>query len=168
MSFNRVIKMEFKGAYSGLLLNRFVRTVRGKSGFTLIELLISLAIVGMLATMAINGFSAFKEKANVAVCAEEVRGLEKEIVAHATDRGTFPANLTEIGRQDLLDPWGRGYEYSLTLHRNSGVLMNTDFDLYSKGFNGSTADSIAAAESLDDIIRFDDGAFCNMAARYGL
>ena len=162
--------MVIKRREPSLPLNCFVRAVQSNCGFTLIELLIVVAIVGILATMAINGFSTFKEKANVARCSEEIRGLEKEIIAHATDKGTFPASLTEIGRQDLLDPWGRRYEYSLTLHRRNGPLLNSDFDLYSKGFNGGTAVSggIHEVESSDDIIRADDGAFCGMAGRYGL
>lgn len=151
-----------------LTLNHFARAVQCEDGFTLIELLIVVAIVGMLASAAMSTFSTFKEKANVVKCAGEIRSLEKEIIAYATENRTYPTSLTDIGRQDLLDPWGRRYEYSLTLHRRQGSLKNTDFDLYSKGSNGITADSIVVTESLDDIIRLDDGSFCDMAGRYSL
>jgi len=153
---------------SGLRLNRFVRTVQSSRGFTLLELVIVVAIMAVLAAMAITGFSTFKEKAKVARCTEEIRSLEKEIVAYATDKGSFPANLTEIGRQDLLDPWGGNYVYRLTILRHYGVSMNTDFDLYSKGSDGNSADSMADLLSLDDIIRFSDGSFCGVAGMFTL
>lgn len=165
---NDINQNAIKRGESGLRLNCFIRTVQSNRGFTLIELLIVVAIVGMLASIAISGFSAFKEKANIVKCSEEIRSLEKEIIAYATEQRTFPVNLTEIGRQDLLDPWGGHYVYSLTLHRRNVTLTNTDFDLYSKGFDGGSADSIFDAVSLDDIIRADDGAFCNIAGKYAL
>jgi len=149
----------------GLPLNRFVRT--NNRGFTLLELLVVVAIIALLAALAITQFAIFKEKARVARCSSELRSLEKEIIAHATDKNSFPADLTEIKRDNLLDPWGRPYVYSLTLHRiNLVPLLNSDFDLYSKGIDGITANSIVNAE--DDIVRADDGAFCDIAARYGL
>jgi len=155
---------------TGLPLNRFACTIQNSRGFTLIELLIVSAIIAILASLAISQFAIFKEKARVARCSSELRNLEKEIVAYATDKASFPPDLDTIDRNNLLDPWGRPYVYSLTLRRVYMVLpfLNTDFDLYSKGFNGRTADSIDHADSLDDIVRVDDGSFCDIAERYGL
>jgi len=153
---------------NGLPLTRFVRTIQNSRGFTLIELLIVVAIIAILAALALSQFAIFKEKAKVARCSSELRSLEKEIIAYATDKGSFPPNLAEINRDNLHDPWGRPYVYSLTLHRinTAPPCLNTDFDLYSKGSNGNTADSIVDPLSLDDIVRVDDGAFCDMAERY--
>lgn len=163
-----IIKMATDCSAPCLPLNRFIPRAQSNRGFTLIELLIVVAIVGMLATVAISGFSSFKEKAYIARASEEIRSLEKEITAYATDKGAIPANLTEIGRQDLLDPWGRNYVYSTAVHRSYFAQKNSDFDLYSKGFDGASVDSIVDAVSLDDIIRFDDGSFCNIANKYAL
>lgn len=152
----------------GLSLSHFERRVQSNRGFTLIELLIVVAVIGALATISMNAFQTIREKANVAKCSEEIRGLEKEITAYATDTGFLPTGLDKIGRQNLLDPWGRPYVYSLILHRRHPGLTNSDFDLYSKGFDGGTADSIFAPVSEDDIIRADDGSYCGLAGRYVL
>jgi len=156
---------------TGLPLNRFVRPIQNSRGFTLLELVLVFAIISVLAAFAITQFADFKEKARIARCSSELRGLEKEIIAYATDKATFPTGLDEIGRDNLRDPWGRPYVYSLTLRRKlvaAPPFLNSDFDLYSKGVGGLTADSILDPDSLDDIIRADDGSFCDIAGRYGL
>ncbi len=157
---------------SNLRLKRlgFVGTAQNNRGFTLVELLIVVSIIGVLATMAMVGFSEFINKAKVARCRSEIRNLEKEISAFATDQGKIPESLEQIGGQDLLDPWGSPYVYRDTAHleRTGPGLMNSDFDLYSKGPDGVTAPSTIDNVSLDDIIRADDGAFCDMASRYAL
>ena len=158
--------MAIKRQEAVLPLNRFVRTIQNNRGFTLIELVIVVAIIAVIAAMAITQFAVFKEKARISRCASELRGLEKEIIAYVTEKGTYPPNLDEINWTNLSDPWGRPYVYSLTLHRKFVVpLLNSDFDLYSKGADGITADSIVDTD--DDIVRADDGAFCDLASRYG-
>jgi general secretion pathway protein G len=117
--------------------------------------------------MALLGFQDFMDKTKISRAAEEIRGLEKEIIAYSTDKATYPAGLVDIGRQDLRDPWGNSYEYHPPGNRHNGaLLLNTDFDLYSAGPNGLSADLISDPDSDDDIIRADDGSFCAMANRY--
>jgi len=162
--------MAIKRQETGLPINRFARPMQYNRGFTLIELLIVVAIIAILASLATAQYGNFRERARVTRCSSELRSLEKEIIAYATDKNSFPADLTEINRNNLLDPWGNRYVYSLTLHRINIAppLLNSDFDLYSKGVNGITADSVVDATSLDDIIRADNGSFCDLAERYGL
>ena len=150
------------------------------SGFTLVELLIVIAIVAILSTVAYGSFAKFKELARIARCCEEIRSLEREITAYATERGELPPNLAAINRHELKDPWGQGYHYypaALPIDPTNagpnnrikgGKTINSDFDLYSTGTDGLSAQSIVDNDSLDDIIRANDGSFVAQAKDHGI
>jgi general secretion pathway protein G len=162
--------LEINSKEFNLELNRFDRKVQYNRGFTLVELLIVVAIVSLIATMALLGFQDFMEKTKISRAAEEIRGLEKEIIAYSTDKATYPAGLVDIGRETLKDPWGNSYFYSQTpgTRHNGAFSLNTDFDLYSTGPDGLWADLISDPLSVDDIIRADDGSFCAISIKHGL
>jgi prepilin-type N-terminal cleavage/methylation domain-containing protein len=179
-TFFRDSKVEINRKELNPELNRFVRKAKYNRGFTLIELLVVVAIVGILASLAMAGYTEFTGKAKIARATEEIRGIEKQIFAYATDQNhpTIPATLDEIGRQYLKDPWGNNYVYAVAPPSGSPQPryfstdtetppLNSDFYLYSKGPNGTSADSIIDNDSLDDIIRASDGAFCALSSKYG-
>ena len=146
-----------------------------KSGFTLVELLVVISIVAILATLAFGSYAKFKEMARIARCCEEIRSLEREITAYATERGELPPDLAAIHRQDLKDPWGNLYQYFPAVQPvgqdnadpnnrvNSNGTINTDFDLYSLGATSDFDPLISADVSQDDIIRAEDGSFVGLA-----
>jgi general secretion pathway protein G len=77
--------------------------------------------------------------------------------------------LNAIGRMNLLDPWGHPYQYqNLTggggtpLQDFIGNDYNTDYDLYSLGPDGASAQVYADPTSLDDIVRSNDGGYVGM------
>ena len=41
----------------------------------------------------------------------EMRFIEKEIMNYLVDNGELPEDLSAIGMDDILDPWGRPYNY---------------------------------------------------------
>ena len=47
-----------------------------------------------------------------------------------------------------------------------GVPVNTAFDLYSLGEDGSSSPSIMTMPSQDDVLLGDDGGFIGLATRY--
>ena len=74
----------------------------------------------------------------------------------------------------LLDPWGNSYQY---LNLNGApigqvrkdqalVPINSDYDLYSMGPDGSSVAPLTAAMSRDDIVRGNDGSFIGVAEDY--
>lgn len=163
-----------------LPLNSTENRTTSNSGFTFLELLIAMAIVAILASLAISSFATFKELARVARCCEEIRSLEREIAAYATEKGEIPPDLATINRQDLKDPWGNPYHYypaALPVditnagpnnRINTAGTINSDFDLYSLGATGAFDQSINADDSKDDIVRANDGSFVGQAKDYGL
>lgn len=141
------------------------RLMRNHSGFTLLELLIVVAIIGTLASIALSGLYEYKDKARVSRTVAEIRGIEKDIIAYASERGNFPGSLADIGWNDRKDPWGSSYVYAAPGSRNCvGEDLNTDFDLYSIGRDKTTLPS--TADSDDDIVRAGNGNFVVIAINY--
>jgi general secretion pathway protein G len=76
---------------------------------------------------------------------------------------------------NAIDPWGNPYVYvNLTAIKGHGKArkdrklnpLNSDFDLYSMGKNGVTKPQITNRDSLDDVLRANDGAFIDLASKF--
>jgi prepilin-type N-terminal cleavage/methylation domain-containing protein len=146
----------------------------GDNGFTLVELIVVCAILGVLALMALPALTDFKTKVRVSRCADEIRTIEKDIIAFAAENGHYPANLTEIKRNTLMDPWGHQFIYTPGggyLDRDGVSLLNDDsFDLYSKGEDGITdgAGDLSSdpGPSMDDVVRGGNGSEVALGSDY--
>jgi general secretion pathway protein G len=146
-----------------------------RGGFTLIELAIVMTIVGTLAAIAIPISSNYIEKARVAKAIAEIRILQGEIDAYEVVEESLPNTLADIGRANLLDPWDNPYQY-LNFDTVAGlgplrkdrflVPLNSDYDLYSMGKDGSSQPPLTAQVSYDDIIRANDGRYIGKASEY--
>jgi len=139
-------------------------------GFTLVELLVVVAIIGILSGIGLSGFSKIRVQARNTRAAAEIRVIEKDINSYAVEKGAYPPSLAEIGRADLIDPWGHRYEYRLFSAGNmrtiAGVDQNPDYDLFSVGADGNFDQSIMDPRSRDDIIRLNEGRWVGYAANY--
>jgi general secretion pathway protein G len=141
-------------------------------GFTMVELIIVVAIVGILATMALPMYDTIREKARVGRAIAEIRNLETDVNAYFTDKGNLPAQFSDLGIGDVLDPWGRKYEYQLIAtaagveRKLFGNNLNTGYDLYSKGKDGQSAPSLADPKSKDDVVLANDGGFIGLGETY--
>lgn len=140
-------------------------------GFTLIELMVVIAILAILMAIAIPTYFRFINKARNVKALAELNTLEKKIRLFELQNDRLPRNLSEIQRQNLIDPWGQAYEYvNLTNaataqpRTKGGENLNTDYDLFSLGKDGRTAADLDAAPSADDIVRAGDGQFFGIAA----
>jgi len=139
-------------------------------GFTLVELVVVVAIIGVLSAIGMSGFAQIKVQARNTRAAGEIRVIEKDINAYAVEKGTYPPSLAEIGRNNLIDPWGHRYEYRLFSAGNmrtiAGVDQNPDYDLFSVGSDADFAQSLMDPKSRDDIVRLNEGRWVGYVANY--
>ncbi len=141
------------------------RIVCDNSGFTLIELLVVVAILAVLVTLALPAYSHIVNITKSSRSIADIRTVDKEITGYLIDKGVLPDDLSKLNRANLRDPWGNQYVYinhsivgsvpykDFTLNN-----LNEDYDLYSKGANGTSTEDLNDDDSLDDIVRSADGA----------
>ncbi len=145
---------------------------------TLIELMAVLAIVGILTGMTTEKVAGVRYQAEVAKAIGDIQAIEVDIATYEADGGLLPSSLDEIGRGELLDPWGRPYVYYPfpPAHGSAPpagsrrdrflVPINTTYDLYSVGRDGGSSTPLTAQSSLDDVVRGDDGGFVGLGSKY--
>ena len=146
-------------------------------GFGLLDLMVTLVIAAMLVTLAIPAYDMFVKRAKVAKAIGDIGKISiavEQFRLHNNDQ--IPASLDDLNLEVPLDPWGRPYSF-LNIRavgpgngglRKDGKLnpLNTDFDLYSLGRDGSSSGPLSAKVSRDDIVRANDGAFIGLGEDY--
>ena len=144
----------------------------------MIEVMIVIAITGILGSIAIPNFIKYREKARIEVAIMEMRFIEKEIVNFSIDNDRIPEDLSEIGMDKVLDPWGRPYNYlrlqggttkgkkGKARKDHSLVPINSDFDLYSVGRNGKSTPALTSVWSQDDLVRANNGGYIGLVSNY--
>lgn len=148
---------------------------RRSRGLTLIELMLIIGLVGVLASLAVASWNGWRDKIMTQTAQADITAMSVTIDAYFHDTGSLPENLAAVGYGGLKDPWGRAYVYralntpnSIGMARkdHSLVPLNTDYDLFSKGPDGSSASALTAKSSKDDILRANNGRFVGPASLY--
>lgn len=152
-----------------------MRLSRSSYGFTLLELMIVIAIIGILAAIATPNFISYRERAMNVQCIQDIKVMEQAIITFYIDTDRYPNDLAEVGFGGMKDPWNNNYRYlNIETAKGKGKLrkdhslvpINTDFDLYSMGKDGSSVSPLTAKASRDDIVRGSNGAFIGLASNY--
>lgn len=139
------------------------------------ELLICVTIIGLLTLIAFPSYQNSKDKSDVARASLNIKAIEFEIEKYYGENLTWPPSLADIGMDTLLDPWGNSYQYvPFDENTNNGqkrkdknlVPVNSDYDLYSMGANGTTAKAFTSQPGRDDIVRANNGGFVGLADDY--
>lgn len=132
------------------------------------------ALIGLLAALAVPKYGALIERARVAKAISDVKTLQTDLQS----LDSLPPTLAAINRHTLLDPWGRPYVYYKFPPKKGKapppgtrmdkflVPVNSDFDLYSRGKDGTSALAFTAQQSLDDFVRANDGGFIGLAKNF--
>ena len=141
-------------------------------GFTLIELMIVTSIIGILATISLYLYFHRVNDAKTVRSISEIKEISFDISLYEMDHLAYPNDLDDVGHGNRLDPWGNPYQY-VNIEDNPGQgrtstsgEVNTDYDLYTKGIDGQSNQSLDDNLSKDDIIRADDGEFLGPASKY--
>ena len=151
--------------------------LRGRStarGFTLIEIFIAVAVVAILTAIALPAYKNYVIRAKSTQAKVDIARLNIAIERNYTDTGKYPQTLADIHLDQVVDPWGRQYMYYNIVENGKGHArkdhalnpINRDFDLYSVGPDGKSKAQITQKDSVDDIIRANDGAFIGIAADF--
>ncbi len=146
-----------------------------RTGLTLIELLLVIAMLGVLTALALPAYQNYQERVRQTQAAQDITVLQAVIRDYRLNSGTYPETLADVGDGSKLDPWGRPYVYvDLTDLHGKGKArkdrklnpINSDFDLYSVGKDGASKTQLTNKESLDDVVRANDGVYIGLAADY--
>jgi len=166
-----------------------VQVFRSRSrheGFSVVEILIAALIIGILASICTPRYLAALEAARLTKAVGDIKAIEKDVQIYFVLHSCFPGTLTDIGQDKIIDPWGHAYVYNVLAPKRgtcpacnaicasagqarkdrSLVPINSDFDLFSMGKDGTSVGPLTAAVSQDDIVRGSDGGFVGLAADY--
>lgn len=135
-------------------------------GFTLVELIVVVAVLTILAALALPSFNDFVTSAKNKSCLADLRTIDQAITAYIIENNARPASLGAVGFGGKLDPWKRLYVYkNLTdadaVPRDDSAFnpLNTDYDLYSTGSDGASAQAYDGVGSPDDLARVNNGSY---------
>lgn len=151
--------------------------VARQGGFGFLDLMITLTIAALLAAIAVPTYTGFADRARVARAIGDIGSLSVQIESfRLRNEDQLPNSLADLPIDQPLDPWGEPYEFLNIIDagngkgafRKDGKLnpLNTDFDLYSRGRDGSSEGPLSATASRDDIVRANNGAFIGLGEDY--
>lgn len=151
--------------------------VARSKGIGHLDLIVTLVVACLLLTLAVPAYDGFTDREKVAKAIDDLGGLSIEVERfrlHNDNR--IPDTLGELSIVLPMDPWGRPYEFlnisgagpGLASLRKDGQRnpVNTDFDLYSRGADGKSANPLSAKVSRDDIVRANNGAYIGPGRDY--
>lgn len=142
----------------------------------MVELLATMVVISVLGGFGIPKIRAVVERARVARAIGDIRAIQADLMAFEAQDQPLPANLAAIGRA-LTDPWGYPYIYNpfppdsrprvpAGARRDRFLVpLNSTFDLYSTGPDGSTVAPLHGPGA-DDILRANDGGYIGLGSNF--
>jgi general secretion pathway protein G len=142
-------------------------------GFTLIELMIVVVIASILAVAATAAYGMYVKRAKAAKAIGGIGRIHIAVQRHLlVGDGSMPADLTVLGLDNLIDPWGNPYQFLVVegggnvgaARKDKNLVpVNRYYDVYSMGEDGVTASPFTSTLGKDDIVMAGDGAYFGLA-----
>jgi general secretion pathway protein G len=153
--------------------------VRSRSGgFTVLELVTATAVCALLLSIAVPTYFNRIERLKINQATRDLTTIAAAIERYRTANNLqLPLALTDMTGLPTTDPWGNPYRYlnfSAPIPGIQGMIrkdhnlhpLNSEFDLYSMGADGSSASPLTAKASRDDVIWARDGSFIGLASDF--
>jgi general secretion pathway protein G len=135
-------------------------------------------VVALLLSIAVPSYFARVDRLKVDQARRELLELAAAIERYRTANSfRLPDSLADLKNAPTLDPWNNAYQYLNFDSPDPDVKgkirkdhnlhpLNSEFDLYSKGADGTSASALTAAASKDDVIWARDGSFCGLGSDF--
>ena len=145
-----------------------------RNGFTLVETLIVIAAISLLTILAVPAYQKYQELNKLEQAINDIGAMNIAITKYQLENNRLPSNLSELGLDNMQDPWGMPYQYithkadSMTQQRinKNLVAVNNDYDLYSTGKNRLSEPALSTQLSHDDIVRANNGKWIGLGKNY--
>jgi general secretion pathway protein G len=130
--------------------SRGARRGRANAGYTLLELLVVLGILAVLSAMATPQLMGYFGKAKAQSAQIQIQNISTALEMYYLENGTYPSETVGLKAlmeptpeapnwngpylkksQNLLDPWGRSFQYVYPSASGS-------YEVFSLGSNGKT------------------------------
>jgi general secretion pathway protein G len=154
-------------------MNRKTQIGHPQNGFSLVEVMIAIAVLGIVSSIGVSAYTSHAADSKASRAISELRMIDLLIKDYGLTTRRLPPNLAALGI-DYTDPWGNDYEYldissvngNGTRRGDTGDWLNTDFDLYSLGPDGTSVGPLTSSLSRDDFIRANNGEYVGTAEGY--
>ena len=145
-----------------------------RNRFTLLEAVIAIAAIGLLTVLAVPAYQNHQELKDIEQAINDISAINIAVTKYQLENNKLPNNLEALSMDHLQDPWGSPYQYithktALLAQRrknNNLTPVNNDYDLYSKGKDGSSEAALSAEFSHDDIVRANNGKWVGLGRKY--
>ena len=152
----------------------FLLTQSNRNGFTLIETLIVIVAIALLTVLAVPAYQNHRELNNIEQAAKDISVINIAVTKYQLKNNRLPNDLSVLRMSNMLDPWGMPYQYithkaALPTQKRKDknlIPVNNDYDLYSKGKDGSSAPALFEEFSHDDVVRANNGKWIGTAEKY--
>src|SRR5215470_1750039 len=133
--------------------------MRRSRGIALMEFVCAIGVVAIVASASISGVNAYENRARAARAIGDIGTISIQLYRWQSNTRKFPETLAEAGLSGFVDPWGHPYQYVNVASAKAGDVLrdrtrtplNSDFDLYSLGPDGSTDPQLGEGRARDDI-----------------